>query len=289
MGAVPRYPADVTRRFLADALRPELRPETRVVQDRFEECIYRPGHVARCPARAPLTRLAPEQLDFLLEEGDQRVGGSVFRTECPFCAACEPVRVDIEHFKMTRSQRRVWRRNADVRVEIGPPTLDRRRVKLWNRHRRLRGLLTEHSRRDPMGYQDWLVETCAPTVEVRYYVEDRLTGVSLLDLGRTSANSAYHYFDPAHADRSLGVYSVLYEVAWCRGMGMRWFYLGLWVRECNALRYKTSYLPHERLVRTLGADVAPVWVRHEHREDDNVDEGEPTLPLPDPNDCGSVE
>jgi arginine-tRNA-protein transferase len=224
-------------------------PLTRVVQDRFEDCIYRPGQVARCPARAPLAPLTPDQLDLLLEEGDQRVGGTVFRTECPFCRACEPVRIDIAGFTPSRSQRRVIRRNEDLRVELGPPALSRRRVALWNRHRRARGLMTEHSRRDPVGYQEWLVDSCAPTTEVRYLLEDRIVAVSLLDLGRNSANSAYHFFDPAKAGRSLGVYSVLHEIEHCRSLGMRWYYLGLWVSDCDALRYKSSYHPHERFVR----------------------------------------
>lgn len=225
------------------------RPETRIVQDRFEECIYRPGQVARCPARVPTAPLTPRQLDVLLEEGDQRVGGTVFRTECPFCTACEPVRIDIAGFSPSRSQRRVLRRNADLVVEHGAPSLSRRRVALWNRHRRVRGLMTEHSRRDPVGYQEWLVDTCAPTTEVRYLLDGRLVAVSLLDLGETSANSAYHYFDPTHGDRSLGVFSVLHEIEHCRALGMRWYYLGLWVEDCGALKYKSGYHPHERLIR----------------------------------------
>lgn len=224
-------------------------PPTRVVQDRFEACVYRAGQVARCPARAPLSRLSPEGLDILLAEGDQRVGQTVFRTECPFCHACEPVRIDVAAFKPSRTHRRVLGRNADLRVEMGPPVLTRRRVALWNRHRRGRGLLTEYSRRDPVGYQDWLVESCASTVEVRYLEGSRLIGVSLLDLGVTSANSAYHYFDPAVERRSVGVFSVLRELQFCAAAGIRWYYLGLWASDAQALRYKSSWYPHERLIR----------------------------------------
>lgn len=251
-------------------------PVTRVVQDRFEECIYRPGQVARCPARVPLQRLSPEQLDMLLDEGDQRVGGTVFRPECPFCTACEPVRVDIRAFAPSRSQRRVQKRNEDIRVEIANPQLSRRRVAMWNRHRAARGLMTESSRRDPIGYQEWLVDSCAVTREVRYWLDDRMVAVSVLDFGRESANSAYCYYDPRYADRSLGVYSVLWEMEHCRSLGMRWYYLGLWVADCSALRYKTNYLPHERLVRGR-------WVRFEQKV-------EPTPhpdanPVPDDDDC----
>lgn len=229
---------------------PETPPETRVVQDRFEECVYRPGQVARCPARVPTAPLSPEQLDLLLEEGDQRVGNTVFRTECPFCHACEPVRVDVGAFAMSVSQARTWKRNEGaLRVELGEPTLSRRRVALWNRHRKERGLLAESSRRDPLGYKEWLVDSCAPTQEVRYWEGERLVAVSLLDFGRASANSAYHYFDPRASRRSLGVYSVLKEIELCRERGLRWYYLGLWVEDCTALRYKSAYFPHERLVR----------------------------------------
>ena len=241
---------------------PVARPETRVVQDRFEACVYRPGQIARCPARAPTAPLSAEQLDLLLDEGDQRVGGTVFRTECPFCQACEPVRIDVADFRMSKSQRRNWKRNeGELRVEMGPPALSRRRVMLWNRHRRLRGLLTSYSRRDPLGYHEWLVETCAPTVEVRYHEDDKLVGLSLLDLGRVSANSAYHYFDPAAARRAVGVYSVLKEIEFCKSMGIRYYYLGLWAADSEPLAYKASYYPHERLIRGE-------WKRFEDRASD---------------------
>ena len=141
-----------------------------MVHDRFEPCIYRPGQVARCPARVPKDTLDREQLDVLLNEGDQRVGGTVFRTDCPFCSACEPVRIDVNQFVLTKSQLRVVRRNTPLlRIEVGTPELSRKRVALWNRHRQARGLLTDHSRKDPVGYQEWLVDSCAETLEFRYW------------------------------------------------------------------------------------------------------------------------
>jgi arginine-tRNA-protein transferase len=256
-------------------------PPARVLQDRFEECVYLPGEIARCPARSPVEALTPEQLDLALEQGDQRVGRTVFRPECPSCNACEPVRIDVDAFRPTRAQRRTWSRNEGVvRMELGVPELTRRRVSLWNRHRRERGLLRETSRRDPVGYEDWLVRSCAPTVEVRYLLGERLVAVSLLDLGRSSANSAYHYFDPEHARLGLGVYSVMKEIELCRSLGMRWYYLGLWVGGCSALRYKTGYHPHERHVRPLAdeAGAAPLWVRVESPAEGGEDPAESASP-----------
>ena len=40
----------------------------------------------------------------------------------------------VAQFRPSRSQRRVWRRNADVRVEIGPPRADEQRHALYERY-----------------------------------------------------------------------------------------------------------------------------------------------------------
>lgn len=170
------------------------------------------------------------------------------------------MRIDVQAFQPSNAQRRIFRKGErNLRMQVATPILSRRRVTLWNRHREQRGLMTEHSRRDPLGYQEWLVDSCAATSEITYYLGERLVAVSLLDMGKQAANSAYHYFDPTQARHSLGVYSVLKELEWCKQKGYRWYYLGLWVRDCSALRYKTDYAPHERLVKGN-------WVRFEASE-----------------------
>ena len=104
---------------------------------------------------------------------------------------------------------------------------------------------------EPLGataYRAWLVDTCVDTREVRYSVDDRLIAISILDFGRTSVSSVYHYFDPDESRRSLGVYSALAEIAWCNALGIEWYYLGYYVADCPRLSYKGTYFPHQRKV-----------------------------------------
>lgn len=230
-----------------------------LVSDDVEACPYRSGQEARCPRYRPFGRLSPGQLDLLLEGGYQRVGTALFRTACPLCRACEPVRVPVADFRRSRSQERVWRRNQDLRVTLESPGVSFERVHLWNRHRMERGLLMSEADQDPRVYAGWLAESCATTVEVRYHVGRQLVAVSLLDLGRRAANSAYHYFDPEMERRSLGVYSVLHEIELCRERGIEHYYLGLWAADADALRYKSNYYPHERLIGNS-------WTRFETRQ-----------------------
>jgi arginine-tRNA-protein transferase len=220
-----------------------------VVQDGTEACPYLAGRVARMPLRLPLERIDREGFDQLLAQGDRRFGPLLYRTRCPDCAACEPIRVPTAAFRMSKSQRRVWKRSAnDVRVEVGLPAATPRHLELFDRHKRERGLARNEAPTTEEQYRFHLVDTCVDTREVRYFVRDELVAVSILDVGRTSASSVYHYFDPDEESRALGVYSVLWEIEWCRRASIDWYYLGLYVADCRSLAYKAQYRPHQRRV-----------------------------------------
>ena len=220
----------------------------RLVHDEEEPCPYRPGQEARMPLRWQLLPLSPEDTDQSLAEGDRRVGHMLYRTACRSCTACEPIRIPVRDFRPTRSQRRVIRRNRDVRVAIGPATFSEEKLALYNRHKQERGLAMDDRPMTERGYRGWFVESCVETVEMRYLLGDRLVGVGILDLGRLDASSVYFFFDPDESRRSLGVFSVLVETAWLRLQGGRHHYLGLYVADCGPLAYKARYFPHERLI-----------------------------------------
>lgn len=221
----------------------------RVIWDQSEPCPYLPDQVARLPLRVPPTRLSAAQLDEQLEEGDRRSGRLLYRPSCPACNACEALRVDVQAFEANKSQRRTWRRNVDeLTITVGPPKVDAVRLTLYNRHKLERGLSRSGDATGELAYRQWLVDSLCPTVEVDYWLADRLIAVSIVDLGATAASSVYHYFDPDESKRSLGVFSALAEMAWLKQRGLRWYYLGLYVHACDRLNYKAEYRPHERRV-----------------------------------------
>ncbi len=219
-----------------------------VVWDHPEPCPYLPGQVARMPMRLPVDAIAPDAFDRLLAEGDRRNGVTLYRTRCPRCTACEPIRIPVQEYVPTPNNRRILRRNADLRVEIGAPQVTPRHLELLNRHKIERGLSRTGEDLDIEQYRLWLVLSCVDTREVRYFDGDRLIAVSILDFGNRACSSVYHYFDPDESRRSLGVYSVLRELELVRGMGLGWYYLGLYVAECRHLAYKADYYPHQRRI-----------------------------------------
>jgi arginine-tRNA-protein transferase len=214
----------------------------------------------------PTEEIRPESFDQLLAEGDRRNGIMLYRTRCPSCNACQPIRVPVADFQPTRSQRRVQKRNeGEVRFEFGTPEVSERRLEIYNRHKIERGLSRTSQPMDATDYRMWLVNSCVDTREVRYFVGEKLVAVSILDFGRDSVSSVYHYFDPDESWRSLGVYSALTEIRLTEELGFHWYYLGFYVADCSHLAYKADYHPHQRregghwvLYREAGAPGEPV-------------------------------
>jgi arginyl-tRNA--protein-N-Asp/Glu arginylyltransferase len=221
----------------------------KLVYDGLQSCPYLPGRVARMPLYRQLRQLTLDETDARFANAERRVGQCLYRTACPTCSACQGLRIPVNEFRPSKSQRRVrklWEGHG--RVEIGPVGFDTERLSMFNRHKQQRGLTDDAEGMDALGYVGWLVTTCVLTVEMRYYYDDVLVGVGIVDLGRSSASSVYFYFDPDRSELSPGVYSALEEIAFCQRTGREMLYMGLYVADCRHLAYKAQYRPHERLV-----------------------------------------
>lgn len=247
-------------------------PPELVVHDAPSPCPYLPEQTSRLPLRLPIRRLRRTELEERLAAGDRRQGLMLYRTACPACMACEPIRIDVHRFEPGRTQRRIERRgDQEIETELGPlePTLEK--VVLYNKHKRGRGLSSGERAIDIEGYTAFLGESCCDSFELRYRVGGRLMGVAVVDRAEHSLSAVYFYFDPDHEARSPGVYSVLKQLQLCRRWGLRHLYLGLYIAECPSMAYKRRYVPHERLLdgRWTSFDRETV-----HREPSNPDPGD---------------
>jgi len=224
-------------------------PPELVVYDKPQRCPYLRDRIARMPLRLPARALDRDELDARLAAGDRRQGFVLYRTACPACRACEPIRLDVSSFVGTRSQQRVLRRGErTLKVDIGPPLLDSRRLWLYNAHKQARGLSDGQPPIDAEGYRDFLVSTCCDSFELRYRLDGELMGVAIVDRSRHALSAVYCYYDPECERLSIGTYSILKQVELCKSWGLRYLYLGLYIEDCEAMRYKARFSPHERLI-----------------------------------------
>lgn len=235
-------------------------PSELVIYDRTSDCPYLPERPARLPLRLPARNLRAEELDLRLASGDRRQGPVLYRTNCPACAACIPLRLDVERFAFSRTHRRILSRaSRELSIEIGPPTVDDRRIELYNRHKLERGLGDSDAAIDEDGYRTFLVDTCCDSFELRFLREGRLVAVSVLDRGFSSLSAVYCYYDPDLSHLSLGTLAILKELELCRAFGMRYLYLGLYVEGSPPMAYKARFVPHQqrRSGRWVNVEQAP--------------------------------
>jgi leucyl-tRNA---protein transferase len=220
-----------------------------VIYDSEEKCPYLPGRRARMPLRMPTVPIGPSDTDRRLAMGERRSGSFVYRTACPSCLACEPIRIPVDSFTPSRSQRRVWKKASNaIDVEVGEVQVDEERVALFNKHRNYRGLCHDNLQVDASGMSAFLVDSCFRTFEMRYFFGEQLIGSAICDWGAESLSAVYCYFDPDFAYLSPGTFSVLRQIEWCREQALKYLYLGFYVADSEHMSYKAAYRPNERLL-----------------------------------------
>jgi len=242
--------------------------------DRFHlpspRCPYLPDQRAVMEYRI-LAGLTHQQYDQLLERGWRRFGMSFFRPACPDCTRCRSLRVDVERFAPSRSQRRSLRRNATVGVRVQAPTLTERHVELYNAYHELmhRRKGWPLQRIDEDEYAATFLSGHWPFArEFLYHQDDRLIGVALADVTSRSLSSVYFFHDPAWRPGGPGVFSILQQIAFAQRHKLSYQYLGYWIAECPSMAYKSAYRPHELLAGSPADDEAPTWVRPESQPGD---------------------
>ncbi|MCA9129017.1 MAG: arginyltransferase [Planctomycetales bacterium] len=220
-----------------------------IVDDSRDQCVYLSDQTARMPLCLPPGPLSPEQLDRLLAHGYRRSGWYFYRTRCPSCSACQPLRIDVDLFKPSRSQRRANQRGEkQLRVEFGLPTLDSRRLDLFNQHRQVRQLARNERPVGPEDYRGFLLNSFADVGELSLWFDDLLVGVSITDIGQKSLSAVYCFFDPAYSHLSIGTYAILQQIFLARQTNRQWLYLGMYVANNSHLNYKSKFGPHEKWI-----------------------------------------
>lgn len=221
----------------------------RVVVDDPEVCPYLPEQTSRMPLCIPTDYVTAVRMDELLELGYRRSGRFFYRTQCPRCVACEPIRVNASSFKPTRSQRRAEKKgDAALELRVGAPIVDVRRINLFNIHRSQRKLDHGGPPVDEVDYRGFLLDSPVESVELSFWHEENLIAISILDVGATSFSAVYCFFDPAASTFSPGTYSIMKQLRLATQLERPWLYLGLYVEKNSHLNYKAKYGPHQRRI-----------------------------------------
>lgn len=206
--------------------------------------------------------LTSHEWEAMLARGWRRFGPVYFRPVCRTCHGCVSLRIPVERHQASKSQRRIMRKADRFRVKMNRPICDGERLELyrvWHADReRQRGW-----KPNPLTPPQYEKEFCFPHVsgqEMAWYDGDKLVAIDLVDVTPRALSSIFFFYDPAYAEFSPGIASVLLEVAWAKHHGLEQVYLGYRVEGCASMNYKSHFKPHELLIDRPEPGEEPRWV-----------------------------
>ena len=186
----------------------------------------------------------------MINRGFRRSGRIFYQNQCRGCESCVPIRVLAEQFVPSKSQRKIWKKNQDLKVTLQPAKFDAEAFAIYD-------LFTQdrfNCSATAEDFQQFLVKTAVDTQMAKYYDHTgKMVAVGWLDILHQSISSVYCAFDPKESKRSLGTFSVLWEIELCKQYQKDFLHLGFWVKECQSMAYKSRFYPHQLLVEGVWA------------------------------------
>ena len=187
--------------------------------------------------------VAPSQMDELWSFGWRHFGEYFFRyslaTHNGHVCRVIPLRIDLNKFSPSRSQKRVLSKNRDVKIIVRDTLLDELKADLFYRHR------NRFSNNIPDSIYDFLAVDAATVPcmnrEICVYSGERLIATSFLDIGFASTSAVYAMFDPVESKRSLGILTMLEAIRYTRELNCSYYYPGYAYVGSSSYEYKKNF------------------------------------------------
>jgi leucyl-tRNA---protein transferase len=212
-------------------------------------CSYLARNNAQTLFFDPHETVTPLIYQSLTDQGFRRSGSHLYRPHCSSCQACVPTRLPVAEFLPNRNQKRTAKRNAGLTVRIEDAAFTKRHYHLYERYISLRHADGDMYPASEDQYRSFLLSPWSNSLFVSLYKDEQLLSVAVTDQQANGLSAIYTFFEPTESKRSLGVMSILQQIALCQELELPYLYLGYWIRDCAKMTYKTNYRPTELFVK----------------------------------------
>ncbi len=211
-------------------------------------CSYLPKKLARSQVATPNHLVDTQVYGELIQMGFRRSGNYTYRPSCEHCHACKPVRILVDKFTPNRIQRRTWKKHQYLVARQHALHYQAKHFSLYQRYQTKRHCGSTMDYDNQEQYRNFLLQSNVNSRLIEFYDHVQLRMVSIIDALPDGLSSVYTFFDPDIPTASFGTHNILWQIQYCRELGLPYLYLGYWIKENKKMNYKTNFQPLEILI-----------------------------------------
>ncbi len=210
-------------------------------------CGYLENKMAQSLIVTPQFLINSEIYNNLIKQGFRRSGKFVYRPHCENCQACIPVRLPVNSFVPSRSQKRAYKQHQGLTTRILPVEFKNEHFDLYSAYQ-----VARHNGSNELDskeqYQNFLTQSNVNSRIVEFRLNNLLKIVSVVDLLDDGISAVYTFFETKDTQASYGTFNIMWMANWCQNLGLPFLYLGYWIKNSKKMDYKQKFKPQEMLI-----------------------------------------